>query len=162
MIIWNITIGEILTISVAFLAFISASLIGKRQNEINNVLLKLQNSIELYILSGHITLKDATGEQKDNIVPCMFIRNLSQSAIYLNKYLFNGKEYPLYDEVLPPICQYDGFHYIFLPRDETTHVSFEVFFSSWTREKWKTKGFADLTDGQWKITYEPCQRIAKE
>lgn len=158
---WTITIGEVLIIVVALLALLSATLIGKRQNEINSILLKLQNSIELYILSAPITLKDATGEQKDKIVPSILIRNLSQSAIYLNKYLFNGREYPLYDEVLPPICQYDGFHYIYLPTDGTKHVSFEVLFSSWTREKWETKGYADLTDGQWKITYQPCQRIAK-
>lgn len=159
---WDVTLGEVLTIVVALLALLSATLIGKKQNKINEILLKLQDSVELYILSNPITIRDLTGEQKDKIVPGLYIRNLSQSSIYLSKYLFNGRDYPLYDEVLPSVSQYDSFHYIFLPTDGTTHVSFEIFFLNWKREEWRTKGYADFIDKQWKITYEPCKRVSRE
>ena len=87
-----------------------------------------------------------------------FAVKVGNNVIYLDKYLFNGKEYPLRKEVLPPVSAYNGFHYIYLPTDGTTHVSFEIDFYDWQNKMWKTKGYADFRNGLWEITYSPCEQ----
>jgi hypothetical protein len=155
-------IGEILAAIFAFIAIISAWRIGKEQNKINEQIFKMQDNVELYILSTFITLKDHTGVNADKQVPVLLIRNLSASVIYLEKYLFNAQEHLLYDEVLPPVSHYDGFHYVYLPQEERLipHVTFEIFFADWQHRKWHAKGNVSFSDGQWKFTYTPCQKIS--
>ena len=158
---WNISIGEVLTIGITFFALIAATILGIRQNRINKRLLELQDSVELYILSGPLTKIDVIGEEPNSITPAIIIKNLSTKMIYLNKYYYNGVIYPAYDTVIPPVSQLNNAcYYIHLPTNETTHVSFQIFFKDWSNKKWETSGFADLVDGQWKITNVPCKRDA--
>lgn len=121
-----------------------------------------QNKVELYLLSAPVTLRDAKGENPDTVVPAIYIRNIGNNVVYLENYFYNGKEYPLGKEVLPPVSAYDSFHYIFLPRDGTLHVSYEINFCDWKNRPWRTKGFADLRNGTWDITYTPCERANKK
>ena len=131
--------------------------ISKRQIEISKLQSDAQNKVELYLLSAPITLRKACGSVPDKIVPGIYIRNIGNNVVYLDKYSFNGKEYPLYKEVLPPVSSFDGYHYLYLPTDNTTHVSLTVDFYDWQSRLWRTKGFADLRDGMWEITYSPCE-----
>ena len=156
---WNISIGEVLTIGIALFALVAATILGIRQNRINKRLLELQDSVELYILFGPLTKIDVSGKEPNSITPTIIIQNLSTKMIYLNKYCYNGVIYPAYDTVIPPVSQLkDACYYINLPTNETIHVSFQIFFTDWSYNKWETSGFADLVDGQWKITNIPCKR----
>ena len=82
---------NILTFIVSVLALISSIQIGRKQYELSKWQAEAQNKVELYLLTQPITLKSADGIQPDQSVPAIYIRNV----IYLERYLFNGREYPL-------------------------------------------------------------------
>ena len=136
---------DIFTLIISIAALLSSFYIGKKQYELAQMQAVAQNKTELYLLVQTITLRDASGKQPDKALPAIYIRNI-------------GKEYPLGREVLPPVSSFDGFRYIYLPTDGTTHISLEIDFLDWTSHRWKTKGYADLNDGIWKVTYSPCER----
>lgn len=135
----------------------SQSSLQEKQVAISQMQADFQNKVELYLLSQPITLKDANNKLPDKVLPAIYIRNIGTNVIYLEKYIFNGREYPLGRNVLPPVSTYDGYRYIFLPTDGTTHVSITIYFQDWQNRKWKTEGYADFTEGKWEITYSPCQ-----
>lgn len=149
---------EVLPILISVIALISSALISRKQIKISQAQVDLQNKVELYLLSQPITLKNANGTTPDIVKPAIYIRNVGANVIYLEKYIFNGKEYPLGEEVLPPVSAYDGFRYIYLPIDGTNHVSLKVLFHDWQNQKWQTEGYADLRNGIWEITYSPCKK----
>lgn len=149
---------DIFTLIISIAALLSSFYIGKKQYELAQMQAVAQNKTELYLLVQTITLRDASGKQPDKALPAIYIRNIGNNVVYLDKYLFNGREYPLGREVLPPVSSFDGFHYIYLPTDGTMHISLEIDFLDWTSHRWKTKGYADLNDGIWKVTYSPCER----
>lgn len=93
---------NILTLSISLLALISSFFIGKKQFELSKMQAAAQNKVELYLLCQPITLKDMDGRQPDKMVPSVSIINIGNNVIYLDKYSFNGREYPLGKEVLPP------------------------------------------------------------
>lgn len=154
----NFPILEIISLIVALLAFVTSAYVGYRQVRISQLQADMQDKVELYLLAEPITLRDAKRETADKVFPGMFIRNIGNNVLYLEKYTFNGREYPLGKEVLPPVSSYNGFHYIYLPTDGTTHVSFTIFFFDWKKRAWKTEGYADLREGVWEITYTPCEQ----
>lgn len=108
---------NILTLSISLLALISSFFIGKKQFELSKMQAAAQNKVELYLLCQPITLKDMDGRQPNKMVPSISIINIGKNVIYLDKYSFNGREYPLRKEVLPPVSAFNGIHYIFLPTD---------------------------------------------
>lgn len=154
----NITILDITSIIVSICALISSVYVGVRQVRISKVQIDFQNKVELYLLTGHYTLRDVDNIISDRSVPAIYIRNLGNNVIYLEKYIFNGREYPLGEEVLPPLSKYDGFRYIDLPTDGTTHVSLNIYFKDWQKRLWQVDGYADFKDGKWEITYSPCKK----
>lgn len=151
-------ITDILPIVISILALISSIKIGKKQVEISKQQVDAQNKVELYLLSQPITCRSATGDVPDKVLPAIYIRNIGANVVYLDKYTFNGREYPLRKEVLPPVSAYNGYHYIYLPTDGTTHVSLTIDFYDWKSQLWQTAGYADLRDGIWEISYEPCRQ----
>lgn len=148
---------NILSIIISILALISSAIIGKKQVELSQKQSDAQNKVELYLLPQLVTVKGANG-MPDKLAPVINIRNVGNNVIYLDKYLFNGRVYPLGKEVLPPVSIYDCFHYIDLPTDGTIHVSLEILFHDWQNQTWKTTGYADLRNGVWEMTYSPCER----
>ena len=152
---------DIITIIVSVCALLSSLYVGIRQVKISKMQVEFQNKVELYLLIQPITLKDIHGQFPDRIVPTINIRNIGGNVVYLEKYIFNGREYPLGKYVLPPVASFDGFRYIELPTDGTPHVSLEIYFLDWEKKKWKTTGYADFVNGAWNMTYLPCERLKK-
>lgn len=151
-------IMDIAPIIISIIALISSVLIGKKQVQISKQQIDAQNKVELYLLSQPITLRSAKREVPDQIFPAIYIRNIGANVVYLENYIFNGREFPLGKEVLPPVLAYNGFRYIYLPTDGTDHVSLKINFLDWQNGKWQTTGYADLKDGIWEVTYSPCER----
>ena len=159
---------DIVPIIISVIALISSVIIGKKQVTISKQQIEIskqqantQNKVELYLLSQPITLKNANGSVPDKALPAIYIRNIGANVVYLEKYTFNGREFPLGKEVLPPVSSCDGFRYIYLPTDGTDHVSLKIFFLDWQNQKWQTTGYADLKNGIWEITYSPCEKRAE-
>lgn len=157
---YNILI-QVTTIAISLLALITSVYIGIKQVKISKVQNDMQNKVELYLLSQPITISHAYQNTPDILRPALYIRNIGSAVVYLERYIFNGREYPLGKEILPPVSAYDGYRYIFLPTDGTDHVSFEIFFLDWQNNPWKTSGYADFINYVWEVIYEPCVRIKK-
>jgi len=160
---WDITIGEVATIAIALFALIAAAIIGRFQYRINEKLVSLQDSVELYVTSDFLYNINAEGKKIFSLnSPAIIVKNLSTKRIYLNKYCYNGSEYPTHDEVIPSVAQlHDACYHIKLPTDGSIHVSFEIYFSDWSNNKWTTSGYADLINGVWKVISTPCKRLRK-
>ena len=152
------TILDLVTIFISVLALISSAMIGKKQFELSRQQMAAQNKVELYLLSQPITTQSDTGDVPATIRPAIYVRNIGANVIYLEKYIFNGREYPLGRNVLPPLSVCDAFQYIYLPIDGTDHVSLTINFLDWQNQKWQTTGYADLKNGIWEITYSPCEK----
>lgn len=153
---------DAITVLVSICALVSSVYVGIRQVKISKTQIEFQNKVELYLLTGPITLHNIDNKVPDETRMAIFIRNVGNQVIYLEKYTYDGKDYPLSDEVLPPVAAYDGFRYIFLPRDGTTHVSLKITFKDWQKQRWQTIGYADFRDEKWEVTYSPCAKIEKD
>lgn len=149
---------DIIAIAISVIALISSAIIGRKQVQISKQQADSQNKVELYLLSQPITLRSAKGDAPDRVLPAIYIRNIGANVVYLENYTFNGREFPLGKNVLPPVSAYDGFRYIYLPTDGTDHISLKINFLDWQNQKWQTTGYADFKDGLWEITYSPCER----
>lgn len=152
---------EIISIIISICALVSSVYVGIKQVRISKMQIKFQNKVELYLLTGPITLHNIDNIAPDETRLAIFIRNIGNQVIYLEKYTYDGKDYPLSNEVLPPVAAYDGFRYIFLPRDGTTHISLKITFKDWQKQQWQTIGYADFREGKWEVTYSPCEKIGK-
>lgn len=150
----------VVSVVISLVALVVSLYVGLRQIKINQFQADLQNKVELYLQCGPATERIVNGnKQTETILPVITIRNISNNVIYLKHYLFNGKEYPLNQEVLPPSTSFEAFHYIYLPTDGTNHVSLDLFFYDWAQKLYMTKGYADIINGKWTITYAPCVRV---
>lgn len=149
---------DIIAIAISVIALISSAIIGRKQVQISKQQADSQNKVELYLLSQPITLRSAKGDAPNRVLPAIYIRNIGANVVYLENYTFNGREFPLGKNVLPPVSAYDGFRYIYLPTDGTDHISLKINVLDWQNQKWQTTGYADFKDGLWEITYSPCER----
>ena len=149
---------DIIAIAISVIALVSSAIIGRKQVQISKQQADSQNKVELYLLSQPITLRSAKGDAPDRVLPAIYIRNIGANVVYLENYTFNGREFPLGKNVLPPVSAYDGFRYIYLPTDGTDHISIKIDFLDWQNQKWQTTGYADMKDGIWEVTYSPCER----
>lgn len=147
---------NIVTVIISLLALLSSAYIGYMQMKISKTQMDFQNKVELYLIDEYITIRDSSGTYPDKKIPAIIIRNIGSNVVYLEKYIFNGREYPLETEVLPPVSAFEGIRYIELPTDATKHVSFTIYFKDWKCNPWKTTGFADWINGKWEIKYSPC------
>lgn len=149
---------DVIAIIISGLALISSVYIGIRQIKIDQQQMEMQDIAELYLLADSLTIRYRNGDSEETH-PVIYIRNIGNNVVYLQKYIFNGREFPLGKYVLPPVASFDGFRYIFLPESGMNHVSFEIFYQDWKKRNWHTVGYADLQNGGWELTYSPGERI---
>ena len=129
--------------------------------KISQIQADFQNKVELYLLVGIHAYQDINGDIIKKI-PAIVIKNVGNSVIYLEKYVFNGREYPKGRSIIPPTSSVnDACYTIELPTDGTPHVSLQISFQDWQGQKWDVTGYADLKEGFWELTYSPCVKIDK-
>jgi hypothetical protein len=139
-----------------FTAVIAAYLIGRKQNEINAAIHRTQDVVELY---GSSAIRKNVNEKNEVIsqTPLIYIQNVGTRVVYLEKYIFNGREYNTDNQILPPTYSQalNNFYWIELPTNRESHVSLEMFFFDLENRRWKSKIFADFEGGIWKIKTLP-------
>ena len=114
--------------------------IGRKQYELSKWQAEAQNKVELYLLTQPITLKSADGIQPDQSVPAIYIRNVGGNVIYLERYLFDGREYPLGKEVFAAdVCMRGLSLYLFADRWNDSCFAANIF-RGLQKKQWTTKG----------------------
>lgn len=145
---------DTLPILISIIALISSVLIGRRQVKISQMQTDFQNKVELYLVLGLCQVQGSLSP-----LPAIYVKNAGNSVVYLTKYDLNGNEVPQNKFVLPPMSMCNEAYYcIQLPIDGTLHFSFKLKFKDWQQQKWRTEGYVDYKNGQWELTYSPCER----
>lgn len=159
---------EIATIVISLLALASSAYVGYRQVKVSEAQVRAQRAqAEAQKAQAEAQKAQVDAQNKVEIflnvevyngMPAVLIRNIGNAVIYLEKYTFNGQEYPLGEYVLPPFSTYDWCWHIELPTNGASHVSLKVDFKDWSGKEWQTIGYANYGEGGWKIAYSPCKK----
>lgn len=147
---------------VAFITLYVAYTIGKRQNEINEKLGKLQDIVEIHGALMIVETKDK--DNKINYKPYICLQNVGTRIIYLNSYVFNGKKYILNGHILASTYSQTlaNYYQIELPTNGETHVSLTVRYIDQDERIWETEIFAELDQKYgWKISPYPKKLVKK-
>ena len=137
------------------MAVIAAYLIGSRQ-------IKIQDTVELY--GSLLIIKSQNADGKTLSVPYILVQNVGTRLVYLDKYIFNGREYLADSQILPSTYSQaeNSFYRIQLPINEEVYVSMEVFYHDLDHRLWSSKIIA--TKGGpigWEIKTLPRQRSSQ-
>lgn len=118
---------------VTFVAVVAAYLIGRKQ-------IKVQDTVELYGSLFIIENKDVDGRLVSSI-PYIHVQDVGTRLVYLDKYVFNGREYLAGSQILPSTYSQaeNSFYRIQLPTNEERHVSLEVFYHDLDNRYWSSK-----------------------
>lgn len=137
--------GNLILLITAILAFS----IGWRQ-------ITLNDAVELYaIINIKETVNIDSGNKSSS--PIISIQNVGTRLIYLDKYIFNGSEYKINGQILPPTySQANGAYWIDLPAGkEVPHVSLVIYYHDLDDRYWKSEVVADFTNSAWKASSLP-------
>ncbi len=85
--------------------------------------------------------------QIDNIIssaPFIHVQNVGTRLIYLDKYIFNGREYATDSQILPSRYSQaeNNFYRIELPTNEEIYVSLEIFYHDLDNRSWSSRVIA--------------------
>lgn len=94
--------------------------------------------------------------------PIIKIQNVGTRLVYLDRYVFNGKEYLTHGQILPPAYSQAGAGYwVDLPTNGENHASLILYYHDLEERYWKTEITADIELGSWKVNSFPRKRIDK-
>lgn len=146
---------------ISFLTLLAAIFIGKKQNEINEKVGKLQDIIELH---GSLLIVQSEDKEKKKINrEYLCIQSIGTRIVYLQSYLFNGKKYKLDGHVLASTYSQTlaNYYQIELPTNGENHVSLKILYRDVYDRLWNTEIFADKDSSWgWKATTFP-KRLVK-
>lgn len=147
------------------LMFISASIaailawrIGRKQNEINQKALKIQDFTEVFIMPQQIIGKDKDGKEK-LLGWNLIIKNSSAQPIYLNRYVLNGISTLVGSSA---IHTGDNSWYKIQILDspcQENKLSLEVEFENYLGNKYLTRCYGKFENGEWGINSEKSKKI---
>ena len=118
---------------IALIAVVAAYLIGSKQ-------IRIQDTVELY--GSLFLIKNVDAEDKVvSTVPYIHVQNVGTRLVYLDKYIFNGREYLADSQILPSTYSQaeNNFYRVQLPTNEETYVSMEVFYHDLDHRFWSSK-----------------------
>ena len=122
---------------VTLIAVITAYILTRKQ-------LKIQDTVELY---ASLLLVDSQNSQGNTIsrIPYIHIQNVGTKLVYIDKYIFNGREYLADSQILPSTYSQaqNNFYRIPLPTNNETYVSLEVFYHDLDTYFWSSKVIAN-------------------
>lgn len=145
------TILTIIPIIISVLSLVGTIFIGLKQANIYKKQFEFQSKTEIYLFVN--TNNNSIWNQH------MCISNIGNNVIYLDRFIINGMEYDLNMEILPVFSSTNVVKPIPLPMNGNNHVSLNIYFNDWQGNKWLTKGEANFQNGQWGISYKPCELV---
>jgi len=121
---------------VTFIALSAAFWVGYKQ-------IKIQDTVEMYASFLIVVYKNEINTTTSEI-PYLHVQNVGTRLVYLDKYIFNGREYITDSQILPSTYSQaeNSFYRIQLPTNDDIHVSLEVFYHDLDDRKWCSKIFA--------------------
>ncbi len=121
---------------IACIAIVAAYVIGQRQ-------ITMQDTIELYCSFGLIDHRDTTG-MSIQAEPFIHIQNVGTRLVYLDYYIFNGREYSADAQILPPTYSQalNNFYRVNLPTNDEVYVCLEVAYHDLDGRSWISKVIA--------------------
>ena len=130
---WKLVDHAFLQTLLTLFAIIAAYFIGHKQ-------IKIQDTVELYGSLFIINTQNDDG-QIISKVPYIHVQNVGTRLIYLDKYIFNGREYIADSQILPSTYSQadNSFYRIQLPINEEVYVSMEVFYHDLDNRLWSSK-----------------------
>ena len=134
---------------IPIIAIIAAYIVGRRQ-------IKIQDIVELYCSYGLIVNKDSD-EKTMSSIPIIHVQNVGTRLIYLDKYIFNGREYDASSQILPSTYSQaeNNFYRIELPPNEEKYVSLEIFYHDLDSRSWSSRAIATKGGLGWDIKTLP-------
>lgn len=138
----------------AYLAF----RIGKRQNQINEMALRIGDYAEIFLMPQH--LFDSEDKNKKPVGHNILIKNISSYPIYLISYKLNDKETIVGSCPIPPHGS-DNWYAVRIPSEVNVDkkLVFEVRFETYLGSKFMTLATGDLSsDGYWVLN--PSKKVA--
>jgi len=135
---------------IAIIAVGAAYIVGRRQ-------IKIQDAVELYC-SYYVLKINKNGDEKViSATPFIHVQNVGTRLIYLDKYIFNGREYNAYSQILPSTYSQaeNNFYRIELPTNEEIYVSLDIFYHDLDNRFWSSKIIATKGGLDWDIKTLP-------
>lgn len=114
-------------------AIITAYVIGRKQ-------IKIQDTVELYCSLFLIRNQSEAGETIST-TPYIHIQNVGTRLVYLDKYVFNEREYLADSQILPSTYSQanNNFYRVELPTNNETYVSMEIYYHDLDGRPWSSK-----------------------
>lgn len=143
---------DIVQAIVTGITLVVAFFIGRRQNEINEKVGKLQDVVELY--GAHFVEVYTDEGGKEFTKEYVGVQNVGTRIVYLESYTFNGRKYKLNGQVLPSTYSQAlaNYYKIQLPTNGETHVSITFRYKDVDGRLWESEVMGDLVQGWgWKI-----------
>lgn len=133
------TIFTALGVMAAFVAAILAYRIGKCQNSINELALKISDFSEIFFMPQVVSVRNEKGIEKISSYNIL-VKNISSYPIYLNSYILNEVKTTIGASALPNNS--DSWYVIPIPKEvqDTNKFSLEVEFETYLGKKYKTLG----------------------
>lgn len=151
---WNFFDHNVWQTIIAVVAVLAAYLVGTKQ-------IKISDAVELYC--SLLFVKTQNGDSEKS-VPHIHIQNVGTRLIYLDKYIFNGREYMADSQILPSTYSQaqNSFYRVQLPTNGEEHVSMEVFYHDLDHRFWSSKIIAK-SGGPfgWDIKTLPRKKVEK-
>ena len=148
------TVGVFLTFLAATAAAYLAWRIGKRQNEINEQALDIQNFVETFVMPQQVLGKDEQGNQK-LLYWNLLVKNASSYPIYLTRFVLNGVAHLIGSSVIPT----GGDNWYAIPIPQEGELSLELEFEDYLGDKYLSRHYGKFENISWQIHSE--KRIEK-
>lgn len=116
----------------AVIALVAAYIIGRNQ-------IRIQDSVELYCSLGIIKFTDGSSD-----APFVHIQNVGTRLIYVDRYVFNGREYNSDSQILPSTYSnaQNSFYRVELPSNGEGYVSMDIYYHDLEGRHWMSRAVA--------------------
>ncbi|GEM_PF-4074542 len=141
---WITAIGALGTL-------IAAIFIGKKQNDINQKALNIQNFVEIFLMPQQVVLQSASDVNQKNISWNILVKNVSSYPVYLNSYVLNGLKKDIGNTAIPNNS--DSWYGIIISQDVQNkgELSLTLYFEDYLGKKYQSDGFGKWEGVSWNI-----------
>lgn len=155
--IWQ-TVVMFLTFFAALITTYLAWRIGKRQNEINERSLSIQDFVETFVMPQQVLAKDDKGNDYLAYYN-LLVKNASSYPVYLNSFSLNGVFHSVGSSVLPTGTE--NWYAIPIPKNiqENGELILELNYEDYLKRKYQSNHKGVVENMTWQIRSEKSLHI---